>query len=308
MQQYDTRSYEQLFESEKIIILDGATGSLMKSHGLNQIDSAPIHNAELTAFLHRLYIDAGADIIETCSVCAQSVTLPENLRDAAYDINFQAARIARSQADGAMMQPFGGVSPHSHTRHITVAGAIGPTDKSITRQSIDYSTLRGSYALQIEALTAGGVDCLLIETVTDISNAIAAIDAAEMVFAQCGKRLPIAVSLYITPDGKTLCSHTLAEAAQRLDTHRLAAFGINCSSCQTIEKYAAQLIGAAQCPTMVYPSVQSSNGSHTDTSPEEFAQVLQRCVAAHNIRIVGGCCGTTPKHIKYLAEKVGQAE
>jgi 5-methyltetrahydrofolate--homocysteine methyltransferase len=308
---------------ERILVLDGAMGTMIQRAQLQEADFRGerfvdhprdlqgandvlvLTRPALIRSIHDAYLAAGADIVETNTFNATRIGLGEYaLDDAIVDINVAAARLAREAAD-AHATP-------SQPRW--VAGAIGPTNRTASLspdverpgfRAVTFDELRDAYREQIDALIAGGVDLLLVETVFDTLNAKAAIVAAEEAFEALGRRLPLMVSGTITDaSGRTLSGQTLEAFWTSIAHADLLAAGLNCAlGPKELRPYVAELGRIAPTFTLVYPNAGLPNAfGGYDETPESMIAVMREFLEEGWVNVVGGCCGTTPEHIAVFAE------
>lgn len=262
----------------KQLVLDGAMGTLLRAVGETGLcDRLVLDKPELIADIHRQYRTAGADIITTNTFNATSVELHcYGAAKLATDINTNAVRIARSAASDAL-----------------IAGSVGPTRFGLSKSNeVSYSQLFDSYAEQIRALIEAGVDFLLIESCYDIINAEAALSAARSV----DHDIPIIASAAVVPSsGRLYSGHSLEQLIELAGRFSPSYLGINCSSTpEAILPHYRRLAAASPYPTLFAP-----NAGHPATlSPQAFAAQMQGVQA----NIIGGCCGTTPKHIEMIKD------
>lgn len=287
------------------MILDGAMGTMLQKYGLRgDSEMFNLTHPETIGKIHREYIEAGADIIETNTFGACRISQEEyGNAGAAARMAYEGARIARAAADSA-------------GRKVLVAGSVGPTSKSLSigtdaddpsARAVTFDEMAGMYAEQIAALTEGGADFILLETCFDALNAKAAIYALE----GQEKRLPVVISASC-PDksGRLLTGQTIRafyEAVRHADP---AAFGLNCSlGAERMAPLMAEISSFAECPVICYPNAGMPDelGAYSDT-PGMMASAIRDIVLAGNADIVGGCCGSTPEHIRAIREAVGGLE
>ena len=290
-----------MFEEGKIYVLDGATGTQLQALGLSG-DSEAFNLSDPGAIegIHRAYIEAGADIIETNTFGANAIVQAEyGLADKARRMALEGARIARRAADAA-------------PRRILVAGSVGPTSKSLsmaadasdpTRRDLTFDELAAAYSDQIGGLIEGGADFILLETCTDALNAKAAIYALRGL----DKDFPIAISVSC-PDrsGRTLTGQTLRAFYESVRHARPVAFGLNCSlGAEQMIPLMREVASFAECPTICYPNagLPDGFGGYTD-SPDRMAEMMRRMAAEGLVNIAGGCCGSTPDHIKEIRSAI----
>ncbi len=275
---------------DKIYILDGAMGTMLQ-RGFSVEDTL------------KAYIEAGADIISTDSFNANSITLKSRGEcGTAAQIAFQAARTARKAADSA-------------SRKVYVAGSVGPTGKSLTLASdaddpcfrqYDFNQMSEAYREQIGGLIEGGADLILLETCFDSLNAKAAIQALD----QLGNPCPIIISATVSDrSGRTLTGQTL-EAFYTSVRHAptLCAFGINCAlGAAAMTSLVSDIAGFSDLPLIFYPNagIPDEFGRYNDT-PQAMAEVMASLADKGMLNIAGGCCGTTPEHIRAIADALGK--
>ncbi len=309
----------------RILVLDGAMGTMIQQHRLSEVDFRAerfkrhpralqgandllcLSQPQIILDIHRAYLAAGADIIETNTFNASSVGLAEyELAEVIYELNEAAARLARKAADEYTAQ--------TPEKPRFVAGAIGPTNRTASMspdvnnpgfRAIDFDQLVISYSEQIRGLLAGGVDLLLIETVFDTLNCKAALFAAETILEETAQRLPIIVSGTITDaSGRTLSGQTLAAFLISISHANLLALSLNCAlGPKELRPYVEELSRLSPVFTGTYPNAGLPNAfGGYDESPQSMTEVLEDYLQNGWVNIIGGCCGTTPEHIKSFAE------
>ena len=264
---------------------------------------------EAVAGIHEAFLAAGADIIETNSFNATSISQQDyGLSDLAYELNLAGARIARSAADAWQAK--------DPTQPRWVAGALGPTSKTASIspdvndpafRNITFDQLRAAYKEAARGLIDGGADLLLLETVFDTLNAKAALFALEELFEELGTALPVMVSGTITDlSGRTLSGQTVEAFWNSLRHARPFSIGLNCAlGAAEMRPYVAELARVAETQICVYPNAGLPNEfGEYDESPEATAGHLGEWARAGLVNMVGGCCGTTPDHIRAIAEAV----
>jgi 5-methyltetrahydrofolate--homocysteine methyltransferase len=308
---------------ERIVFLDGAMGTMIQQHRLDEAgyrgarlrgygrevkgnnDILTLTRPELISDIHRAYLCAGADIIETNTFNSNSVSQADYGTEALVpELNYRAARLARRAADEHAPQA-GGVR--------FVAGALGPTNRMTSLspdvndpgyRSVSFDELVVSYTEAARGLLLGGADLLLIETVIDTLNAKAAIYAALTLFDESGTTLPLAISGTITDASGRVLSGQTTEAFWNSVRHAQPLFiGLNCAlGGRQLRAYVGELAAAApETYVCAYPNAGLPNAfGEYDESPEETAEVLREYGESGLINIVGGCCGTTPEHIRLL--------
>lgn len=314
---------------QRILIIDGAMGTMIQRHRLSEADyrgerfkdwpSDLKGNNDLLCLtqpaiiegIHREYLDAGADIIETNTFNSQQVSLADyNMQALAHEINLAAARIAKKAADD-----FTAKDP---SKPRFVAGAIGPLNKTLSLSpDVNNPGFRGllwdeavdAYYEQIDGLVQGGIDLILIETIFDTLNAKAAIFAVKKYFQDHPDQpeLPIMISGTITDaSGRTLSGQTLeAFYISVMHAHPLSV-GLNCAlGAADMRSHIEELSQLAACYTSAYPNAGLPNAmGEYDEQPEQTANFLEDWAREGFVNIVGGCCGTTPDHIRHIAEHV----
>ena len=294
--------------SSRIVVLDGAMGSILQSrlrvedYGGAQLENCTDNvsrvNPGVVYAVHTSYLDAGADIVETNSFNGHPVSLDEfGLQADAYDINFKAAALARTAAD----------EYSAPGRPRWVAGAMGPTTRSITvTRNVDFRTLRDGYHLQARALIEGGVDVLLIETCQDTRNVKSALLAIDQLERDLGFEIPVMVSGTIEPMGTMLAGQDAGTFYASIAHRKLLAVGLNCATGpEFMTDHIRTLHEMARTRVSCYPNagIPDEELKYLET-PESFAAQLERFVDHGWLNLVGGCCGTTPAHIKALADMV----
>jgi 5-methyltetrahydrofolate--homocysteine methyltransferase len=313
--------------TQRILVLDGAMGTLIQAHGLSEQqfrgqrfadhdhdlagnnDLLSITQPEVIAGIHRAYLEAGSDVIETNTFSATRISQADyGTEDAAYDINVAAARIAREVAD-----EFTARNPE---RPRYVAGALGPTNKTASlspdvedpgARGITFEQLRAAYYEQAKGLCDGGADLLLIETIFDTLNAKAALFAIDQLYSEQGYRLPVVVSGTITDaSGRTLSGQTVEAFWSSISHLPLLAVGFNCALGPVeLRPHLETIHQLADCFISCYPNAGLPNemGDY-DLEPENMATLVAEFAQAGFVNLVGGCCGTTPEHISAMAKAV----
>lgn len=306
---------------DRILILDGAMGTMIQRYTLTEEDFRGevfkdhggslqgnndllnITRPDIIFEIHKAYLEAGADIIETNTFSGTTIAQADyHLEDAVYDINFQGARLAKDAAKLFTDRPR------------FVAGSIGPTNRTASispdvnnpgYRAVTFDDLFLAYAQQMNALMDGGVDILLIETVFDTLNAKAALFAAEKVFEERKISLPIMVSGTITDlSGRTLSGQTPEAFLISLQHIPLLSIGLNCAlGSELMEPYLITLAERAPFAVSAHPNAGLPNafGQYDETAAlmrDKIASFFEKKI----VNIVGGCCGTTPEHIRAIAE------
>ena len=310
---------------DRILVLDGAMGTMIQRHILEEEDfrgerfkdhTHPLKgNNDLLSLtrpdiikeIHSLYYEAGADIAETNTFSSTTIAQADYaLEDAVYDLNYQSAKIAREVAD-----EFTAREPHKPR---FVAGSMGPTNRTASLspdvndpgyRAVTFDDLVKAYKQQAEALLDGGADLLLVETVFDTLNAKAAVFAIAEVFEERGKEWPVMGSGTITDaSGRTLSGQTTEAFLVSLSHIPLLSIGLNCAlGAEQLRPYLQTLSKKAPFHVSAHPNAGLPNEfGEYDQSPEEMASLIDGFLADEFLNIVGGCCGTTPDHIRLIAE------
>lgn len=310
---------------QRILIIDGAMGTMIQRYNLQEEDYRGerfkdwpsdikgnndllcLTQPDIIREIHGKYLEAGADIIETNTFNAQKVSLADyGMESLAYEINVAAARLAKEACAlvGSGEQKF-------------VAGAIGPMNKTLSLspdvnnpgyRALTFDEAAEAYYEQVQGLVDGGVDLLLIETIFDTLNAKAAIYAIKKYFRDTGKaELPIMISGTITDaSGRTLSGQTLEAFYTSVRHARPLSIGLNCAlGAQEMRPHVEELSQIAECYTSAYPNAGLPNAmGEYDEHPADTAHFIEEWAEAGFVNIVGGCCGTTPDHIRHIAEHV----
>ena len=312
---------------ERILILDGAMGTMIQQYKLGEMDFRGERfaehvkdvkgNNELLSLvrpdiideIHRAYLEAGADVIETNTFGATAIAQGDyGLPELAYEMNVASARLARAACD-AYSTP---------DRPRFVAGALGPQPKTASispdvndpaARNVTFEALRDAYAEQLNGLLDGGIDIVLIETVFDTLNAKAAIFAVETVFEERGVRLPVMISGTVTDASGRILSGQTVEAFWNSVRHaRPITIGLNCAlGAALMRPYVAELSKICDTYICVYPNAGLPNpmaDTGFDETPADTSGLLEEFARAGLVNMAGGCCGTTPDHIRAIAEKV----
>ena len=316
---------------DKILILDGATGTMIQRHSLTESDYRDgafeeckaelrgnseclnLTRPEIIKSIHREYIEAGADIIETNTFSANRISQSEyGCGDYAARMAYEGARLAREVAD----EYTGGTSEDdaSAGRRILVAGSMGPTSKSLSLspdvsdpgfRPYNFDQMREAYREQAQALLEGGADLLLIETCFDALNVKAALAAIQECNAFSGSEyLPVIISVSVGDrSGRTLTGQTLKAFYTAISHYPILAFGLNCSlGAAEMTPLMEEISQWCDCAVSCYPNAGLPNemGGY-DQSPEDMAQAVKEMAKKGLLNIAGGCCGTTPDHIRAIA-------
>ncbi len=314
--------------ASRILVLDGAMGTLIQQYHLAEEDFRggrfadhphelrgnndllSLTRPDVIGAIHRAYLEAGADIIETNTFSATSISQADyGLEACAYELNLASAQIARRAADAALA-----LDP---ARPRFVAGALGPTNKTLSLspdvndpafRSVSFRQMVEAYAVQTAGLVDGGVDLLLVETVFDTLVCKAALYAIGEHFRRTGKALPVMISgTVVDMSGRTLSGQT-PEAFWTSVAHapHLLSVGLNCAlGTAQMRAFIEELAAVATVPVSLYPNAGLPNAfGGYDESPEFMAEHIGEYARAGFLNLVGGCCGTTPRHIAAIAEAV----
>ncbi|MDE0885082.1 MAG: methionine synthase [Myxococcota bacterium] len=316
---------------ERILVLDGAMGTMIQNQGLTESDfrgdrfgdhaSDLAGNNELLSLtrpeiiesIHHAFLEAGADIIETNTFGANAIAQADyGLETLCRELNIESARLARRAADA--------FTERTPDRPRWVAGALGPTPRTLSlspdvsdpaARNITFDALRVVYREAVEALIDGGVDLLLVETIFDTLNAKAALVAIDEVFEERGQKLPLMISVAITDaSGRVLSGQTIDAFWHSVAHANPISVGVNCSLGATdMRPYVADLARIVPCRVSAYPNAGLPNAfGEYDESPETTGELLTEFATSGLVNIVGGCCGTTPEHIRCIAEGVRSVE
>ncbi len=323
----DTHAILRELLERRILVLDGAMGTMLQRRGLTEADFRgsrfanhprdlkgnsdviALSRADVLRSIHEAYFEAGADIAETNTFGATRIVQAEyGLEDAAYDMNVAAARAAKESALAW--------TARTPERPRFVAGSMGPLNKTLSLSSsvndpghraVTFDEVRVAYAEQVRGLIEGGVDLLLLETVTDTLNAKAAIVAMEDVFDELGVRLPLMISLtIIDKSGRTLSGQTVEAFWVSVAHARPLSIGINCSLGATeMRPYVEELSRIADVFVSCYPNAGLPNAfGEYDETAETTSSLVRGFADEGLVNFVGGCCGTTPEHVRAIAARV----
>ncbi len=315
--------------SERILVIDGAMGTMIQRHKLDEAayrgerfkdwprdvkgnnDLLVLTQPQIISEIHEAYLEAGADILETDTFNAQAISLADyGMQDLAYEINVAAAKIARTAADKWTKQ--------TPKKPRFVAGAVGPTNRTASIspdvndpgfRNVDFDTLHEAYKEQISGLVDGGVDIIMIETIFDTLNAKAAGFATLDVFDEKGIELPIVISGTITDrSGRTLSGQTPEAFWYSVRHLKPFAIGLNCAlGAELMRPYLAELASVADTRISAYPNAGLPNAmGEYDETPDDMACHMEPWAKDGIVNIVGGCCGSTPDHIRRIAEHVAR--
>ena len=317
--------------NERILIIDGAMGTMIQQYKLEEKDFrgerfADFHkdlrgNNDLLSItqpqiiqaIHKEYLEAGADIIETNTFSSTSIAQADyDLQSIAYELNVAAVQCAKKA-----IEEYCKINP-GHKKFI--AGAIGPLNKTLSLspdvnnpgfRSVTFDDVADAYYEQIKGLMDGGVDLLLIETIFDTLNAKAAIYSIKKYFRASGKEVPIMISGTITDaSGRTLSGQTLEAFYISVSHANPLSVGLNCAlGAKEMRPHIEELSSIASCYTSAYPNAGLPNAfGEYDEQPEETAHIIEDWAREGFVNIVGGCCGTTPDHIRHIAQQVKNFE
>ena len=320
----------QLLE-QRIVYLDGAMGTMIQQHKLEEEDFRgdlfKSHDKELKGNndllcltrpeiikdIHSAYFEAGSDMVETNTFSGTSIAMADySLEGIVHDLNIEAALLARAAADEAMEK--------DPSRPRFVAGAIGPTNRTASlspdvndpsKRNVTFDELVTAYRNQAKALIEGGVDLLLPETTFDTLNLKAALFAIEDLFDEIGQRIPLILSVTITDaSGRTLSGQTTEASWNSISHSKPLCVGLNCAlGADAMRPYLQELSRNAECLVHCYPNAGLPNPlapTGYDETPEDTANSLSVFAKEGLLNIAGGCCGTTPEHIHAIAEKLSE--
>lgn len=311
---------------ERILILDGAAGTFIQGYELDEAgyrgerfadwseeikgnnDILILSRPEIITEMHQAYLDAGADIIETNTFSATTIAQADYaMEDLAYELNVEGAKLARAAADTAS----------TNDRPRFVAGAIGPTNRTASispdvndpgKRNVDFETLARAYGDGARGLIEGGVDLIMIETIFDTLNAKAAIYGVKELFDDLGFDVPIILSVTITDQsGRTLSGQTTEAFWNAVRHAEPLCVGVNCAlGPDLMRPYVAELSRIADCYVSAYPNAGLPNAfGDYDETPEMMTSHLREWAESGLVNVVGGCCGTTPAHIRDYAQTLG---
>jgi 5-methyltetrahydrofolate--homocysteine methyltransferase len=311
--------------ASRILVLDGAMGTMIQKHKFTEEDyrgdrfkdwEQPLQgNNDLLVLtqpdairdIHTAYLDAGADFAETNTFSSTTIAQADyGMEHLAYEMNVAAATLAREACD-AMATP---------ERPLFVAGALGPTNRTASlspdvndpgARNVSFDELRTAYAEATKGLIEGGTDVLLVETIFDTLNAKAALFAIDEVFEELGFKVPVMISGTITDrSGRTLSGQTTEAFWYSVRHSRPMSVGLNCAlGADLMRPFVSELSRVADVPVSVYPNAGLPNEfGEYDETPEQMAEALGGWAEDGLFNIVGGCCGTTPDHIRAIAGAV----
>ncbi|MCW9056370.1 MAG: homocysteine S-methyltransferase family protein, partial [Gammaproteobacteria bacterium] len=311
--------------NQRILVLDGAMGSLIQTYKLDEAgyrgerfsdwpcdvkgnnDLLVLTQPGVIKDIHKAYLEAGADIIETNTFNATSIAMADyQMEELVYEMNRAGAEVARSAADEFTTED----------KPRFVAGVLGPTNRTASIspdvnnpgfRNVTFDQLVEAYLEAMRGLVDGGSDIILVETIFDTLNAKAALFAIQKYFDDSGNRLPVMISGTITDaSGRTLSGQTAAAFWNSLNHIEPISFGFNCAlGAKELRQYIEELSGIANCCINAHPNAGLPNEfGEYDESPEVMAAEILDWAKAGFLNIIGGCCGTTPAHIKAIAEAV----
>jgi 5-methyltetrahydrofolate--homocysteine methyltransferase len=325
--------------ARRILIIDGAMGTMLQQYRLDESgyrgerfrdghdaghghghaghacdlkgnnDLLSITQPDIVRAVHRAYLEAGADLIETNTFNSTRISQADyHLEHLVPELNREGARIARLECDA--------MTARTPDRPRFVVGVLGPTSRTASispdvndpgRRNVTFDELATAYREAAEALIEGGSDVLMIETIFDVLNAKAAIFALEELFEDRGWRMPLMISGTITDlSGRTLSGQTAEAFCISVAHARPLAIGLNCALGATeLRAYVDVLANVADCAVSAHPNAGLPNAfGEYDESPEQMAATLREFAASSLLNLVGGCCGTTPAHIAAIADAV----
>jgi len=313
--------------ARRVFVLDGAMGTMVQRYALGEADFRgqrfaghardlqgnadvlSLTRPDVVGAIHEAYLEAGADLVETNTFTATAVAQADyGLEAAVYDMNVAAARLARAAADAW--------SARTPDRPRFVAGAIGPTNRTLSIspdvnnpafRAVTFDEMRAAYAEQVRGLLDGGADLLLVETIFDTLNAKAALVAIAEVLATHGHDVPLMLSVTITDrSGRTLSGQTIDAFWTSVAHARPFSVGLNCAlGAREMRPYLAELASLATCFTSCYPNAGLPNAfGQYDEAPRDTAACLGEFAREGLVNLVGGCCGTTPDHVRAIAAAV----
>ena len=309
---------------QKIVVLDGAMGTMIQQRGLTEKDfrsnvyqdhaSPLMGNNDLLSItrpdviedIHLEFLAAGANIIETNTFNANRISQADyHLENQIHKINLESAKVAKKAVAAFQKE---------HPDHpVFIAGSIGPTNRTCSMspdvndpayRAVSFDDVAGAYREQADALVAGGVDLILLETSFDTLNMKAGIYALESYFEEKQIRLPVFLSVTITDaSGRTLSGQTLSAFYNSIHHAKPLFLGINCAlGAQEMRPFLEELAQISEFPVAVYPNAGLPNAmGEYEQTPNEFAEITSEFAKSGWVNLVGGCCGTTPQHIHALA-------
>ncbi|MCC6817283.1 MAG: homocysteine S-methyltransferase family protein [Bacteroidia bacterium] len=312
--------------NNRILIIDGAMGTMIQTYHLDEEkyrgerfktieqhvkgnnDLLVLTQPEIVLEIHKQFLEAGADIIETNTFNANAVSMEDyKMTDLVKELNIEAAKIARRAADEYTLK--------DPTKPRFVAGAVGPTNRTASLspdvnnpgyRAVTFERLVEIYDEQMRALIEGGVDLILIETIFDTLNAKAALFAINTIKEESGNDIPVMISGTITDaSGRTLSGQTPEAFWNSMSHGEILSIGLNCAlGAKDMIPHIKEISQVAWVYTTAYPNAGLPNEfGQYDESPEAMANVVEQFMKESWVNIIGGCCGTTPEHIRAIAEK-----
>jgi 5-methyltetrahydrofolate--homocysteine methyltransferase len=314
---------------QRILILDGAMGTMIQRYRLDEAayrgerfkhfahdvkgnnDLLTLSRPQVIREIHTQYLEAGADILETNTFNSTSVAMADyHMEDLVYELNFEAAKLARTLCDA--------FTKKTPDKPRFVAGVLGPTSKTASIspdvndpgfRNVSFDTLVVSYTEAVKGLVEGGADILLVETIFDTLNAKAALFAIDQYFDDHNMKLPVMISGTITDaSGRTLTGQTTAAFYSSLRHANPISIGLNCAlGGDLMRPYIAEMAKVSDVYVSAHPNAGLPNplsDTGYDETPDYTANVVKGFAEAGYVNIVGGCCGTTPAHIKAIADAV----
>ena len=310
---------------KRILVLDGAMGTMLQDYNFSEEDfrgerfkdySSPLKgNNDLLSLtqpkaiseIHRKYFEAGADIVETNTFSGTTIAMADyHLEDLVYELNYESAKIAKKVAEE--------FSKSDPNKPRFVAGSIGPTNRTASMspdvndpgyRAVTFNDLRVAYRLQVEGLLDGGVDLLLVETIFDTLNAKAALFAIDEVLEERNIQVPIMVSGTITDaSGRTLSGQTVEAFLASVSHIPLLSVGFNCAlGADQLKPYLKNLSSKTEFYTSAHPNAGLPNAfGEYEQTPMQMQALIESYLQDNIVNIIGGCCGTNPKHIKAIAD------
>lgn len=326
----DTAKRIAAIASTRILVLDGAMGTMIQQHNLSEADYRgeqfkdwhcdlkgnndllAVTRPALIKDIHLAYLKAGADIIETNTFNATAISMADyDMQDHVEEINLCAAKLAREAADE--------ITAQTPEQPRFVAGVLGPTSRTASispdvndpgKRNVDFDELVNTYTEATKALIKGQVDIILLETIFDTLNAKAAAFAVDQVFEELGVTIPVMISGTITDaSGRTLSGQTTEAFYYSLRHVKPMAFGLNCAlGPDLLRQYVAELSRVSECLVSAHPNAGLPNEfGEYDMQAAEMAEHIEEWAKSGLVNIVGGCCGSTPDHIRAISRAVAGA-
>lgn len=326
----DTAKRIAAIASTRILVLDGAMGTMIQQHNLSEADYRgeqfkdwhcdlkgnndllAVTQPALIKDIHLAYLKAGADIIETNTFNATAISMADyDMQDHVEEINLCAAKLAREAADE--------ITAQTPEQPRFVAGVLGPTSRTASispdvndpgKRNVDFDELVNTYTEATKALIKGQVDIILLETIFDTLNAKAAAFAVDQVFEELGVTIPVMISGTITDaSGRTLSGQTTEAFYYSLRHVKPMAFGLNCAlGPDLLRQYVAELSRVSECLVSAHPNAGLPNEfGEYDMQAAEMAEHIEEWAKSGLVNIVGGCCGSTPDHIRAISRAVAGA-